>query len=102
MCDLGYDSLGDDEDQSIAFISLISFKLVRYSYYNTRWALTLLSIYIIARDLLSNYIIARDPVFKGDDAFISSLSQATGLEDVAVTNDNLDIWTEPGHRQNGM
>ena len=92
MCDLGYDSLGDDEDQSIAFISLISFKLVRYSYYNTRWALTLLSI----------YIIARDPVFKGDDAFISSLSQATGLEDVAVTNDNLDIWTEPGHRQNGM
>ena len=42
---------------------------------------------------------AKDPVFKGDNAFVSSLSEATGLEDVAVDNDNLYIWTESGHRQ---
>lgn len=50
---------------------------------------------------LSCFLAAKDPVFRGDDAFVSSLGDATGLEDVAITNDNLFEWTEPGHRQSG-
>ncbi|XP_067937306.1 uncharacterized protein [Watersipora subatra] len=42
---------------------------------------------------------AKDPVFTGSNAFVSSLSDATGLEDVAITNDNLYLWTTPGERQ---